>query len=152
MVHLDSTWSSCELQVDYAHKFGWATTKIKCTWSPPGVRKMCLDSSGVHLEYVGQGKVLFLGDINIYISFCYENRAWQHKNRKATLMASSQNGRSVQHHPKLHTHIHPLPFPNIQNDGRIHSYSCTRSQIHFYPIKNGPQMSPIVKRRPQDQF
>ena len=47
MVHLDSTWSSCELQVDYAHTFGWATTKIKCTWSP------------VDLEYVGQGKVLW---------------------------------------------------------------------------------------------
>ena len=38
----DSTWSSCELQVDYAHKFGWTTTNApgvhlnstKYTWSP----------------------------------------------------------------------------------------------------------------------
>ena len=48
MVHLDSTWSLCELHVDYGHKFGRATTKVKYTWSPPGV----------HLEKVGQGKVL----------------------------------------------------------------------------------------------
>jgi len=58
MVHLDSTWSSCELHVDYGHKFGRATTKVKCTWSPGGLQKIHLDSGGVHLEKVGQGKVL----------------------------------------------------------------------------------------------
>ena len=58
MVYLDSTWSSHELYVDYGHKFGRATTKVKCTWTPPGLHQINLDSGGVHLEKVGQGKVL----------------------------------------------------------------------------------------------
>ena len=61
---LNNRWSpltpdgSSGLHVDYGHKFGRATTKVKCTWSPGGLQKIHLDSGGVHLEKVGQGKVL----------------------------------------------------------------------------------------------
>ena len=72
MVHLDSTWSSYELHVDYGHKFGRATTKVKCTWSPPGLQKIDLDSSRVHLEKVGQGKVL-----NFVMTDIYDGAAWE---------------------------------------------------------------------------
>jgi len=69
MVHLDSTWSSCELHVDYGHKFGRATTKVKCTWSPGGLQKIHLDSGGVHLEKVGQGKVLGISKPIRFVAF-----------------------------------------------------------------------------------
>ena len=93
----------------------------------------------------------------VKISVLYVNTLWLHKytivtvkksspgspaakdqagnSGKAKLMASSQNGKSAQRHPKLRARIHPFPSPNIQNNGRIHFCLCTRLQIHIYPPK-----------------
>ena len=40
MVHLDSTWSPGEIQVDYACQFGCAPSQKKSTWTPGGLRKI----------------------------------------------------------------------------------------------------------------
>ena len=45
MVHLDSTWSPGEIQVDYACQFGCAPSQKKSTWTPGGLRKITWTSA-----------------------------------------------------------------------------------------------------------
>jgi hypothetical protein len=58
MVHVEFTWSSHKIQVDFGHHFGSATTKPKIHPESTRTPELHQDSAGVHPEKVGQGKVL----------------------------------------------------------------------------------------------